>query len=71
MRNMIFKINQLWDKFGPAPVHYAIMKNKDGLWYVALLRKQLKHRIGTLFTSEGDAFRFFDAITTKGEAKYE
>ena len=71
MRNLIFKIHKIWDQFGPAPIHYAIMKNKDNLWYVALLRKQFKHRIGPYFSNKVDVFKFYDSITTTGEAKYE
>ena len=71
MRKMIYAINNLWDRFGPVPVHYAIMKNNDNLWYVALLRKQFKHRVGPYFSNKIDVFKFYESITEKGEAKYE
>jgi|TARA_Y100000004_G_C8724093_1_gene331370 hypothetical protein len=71
MHKFLYSVKQMWEKVKPQATEYVISKDTNGLWSVKMFKGSLRCQIGPRFKGRGDVMRFYEDITTTGEAKYE
>ena len=71
MHKFLYSIQKMWQQVKPQKTEYVTTKDINGFWAVKMFKGSLHCQIGPRFKGRGDVMRFYEDITTTGEAKYE
>jgi hypothetical protein len=61
-------IQRAFEKYGP--LKFVITHNRDGMWYVAMVKGNLK-RVGPLFKHPQDVHKFLEMMEHGSEATFD